>query len=157
MPHRRFIAALLLAGLTACTPSSPAADPRADEAAVRREGEAYLAALRTNDIDSIAAHWTDSMIVMPPNTPMLRGREAVRAWVVAFLEQSRFVDGRFTESAITVSGDLAVERVAFSLTVRPVSGGDPMVDVGKGLHVYQRQADGSWRLAMDIWNANAAP
>lgn len=157
MPHVRLLATLLGASLMACTPSPPATDVAGDVASVRREGQAYLAALRTNDIDSIAAHWTDSTVIMPPNAPILRGREAVRAWVVAFLDQMRLVDGRFMESEVAISGDLALERVAFQLTVQPVGGGETVVDVGKGLHVYRRQSDGSWRLVMDIWNADAAP
>jgi hypothetical protein len=29
-----------------------------------------------------------------------------------------------------------------------------MEDVGKGLHVYGRQSDGSWKLTHDIWNSD---
>jgi ketosteroid isomerase-like protein len=27
-------------------------------------------------------------------------------------------------------------------------------DAGKGLHVYRRQPNGSWKLALDIWNSD---
>ena len=27
-------------------------------------------------------------------------------------------------------------------------------DVGKGIHVYRRQTDGTWKLQMDVWNSD---
>ena len=153
---------VLLAALTtstqlACTPSPPGAQSGNDPAVVQSVGQAYLAALRGNNIDSMQMHWTDSVLVLPPGEPILRGRAAVRAWAEAFFQRFRVVEGQFTESHVTISGNLAIERVAFSLTFRPVAGGAPVTDVGKGVHVYRRQADGAWNLTMDIWNSDAAP
>lgn len=156
---RRFthLIALVAAAQLACTSSPPGTQSSGDPAAVRRAGQAYLAALRTSNIDSMLAHWTDSATVLPPNEPVVRGRAAFRAFGEAFFRQLRVVDAEFTESDVTIGGDLAVERVAFSLTLQPVAGGAPITDVGKGVHVYRRQADGTWKLTMDIWNADAPP
>jgi ketosteroid isomerase-like protein len=142
----------------ACKPAAPPAAGSTDEAtaaAVRRVGEAYLAALRAGDIDAALSQWADSMAVLPPNEPALRGREAFRVWGEAFMKQVKVVDAKFTESEVAASGDLATERVAFVLTLQPMAGGAPMTEIGKGLHVYRRQADGAWRLIMDIWSADA--
>jgi len=149
--------ALLAAGAQlACSPSP--APPRSDDAAaVRRAGEAYLAALRTNNTDSILAHWGDTATVLPPNDTILRDRAALRTWADAFVRQLRVVDARFSESEVMVDGDLATERVAFALTLQPVAGGAPVTEVGKGLHVYRRGPDGTWKLRLDIWNADAPP
>jgi len=38
--------------------------------------------------------------------------------------------------------------------VWPLEGGPVVQDRGKGLHVYRRQPDGSWKLAQDIWNSD---
>ena len=35
--------------------------------------------------------------------------------------------------------------------------GEPMTDRGAGIHILQRQADGSWKLAVDIWNSDNPP
>ncbi|MCH7490100.1 MAG: hypothetical protein IID05_05335 [Gemmatimonadetes bacterium] len=47
--------------------------------------------------------------------------------------------------------------MTFTMTLTAVGGGDPMLDVGKGFHVYRRQRDGSWKIAQDIWNSDNPP
>jgi ketosteroid isomerase-like protein len=39
----------------------------------------------------------------------------------------------------------------------PNDGGDPTSLTFKGTHVYERQTDGSWKMAQDIWNYDGAP
>lgn len=156
---RSFVPALTIAFLTLGCKPAPAPDrgstDQASVAAVHQVGEAYLAAVRTGDIDAALAQWADSMMVLPPNEPAFRGHAAYRAWLEAFMKQLKVVDARFTDSEVTVSGNLAIERVGFAWTLQPVAGGDPITEVGKGLHVYRRQADGAWKLTMDIWSADA--
>ncbi|MFQ5962049.1 MAG: YybH family protein, partial [Candidatus Methylomirabilales bacterium] len=52
--------------------------------------------------------------------------------------------------------DLAYEMGAYTLTIQP-EGGQAQTDTGKYVVVWTRQADGSWKLAVDIWNSNAPP
>jgi ketosteroid isomerase-like protein len=62
----------------------------------------------------------------------------------------------FTSSEIELAGDVAVERVTYVASTWPAAGGAAAEDVGKGLHVYRREAGGSWKLAQDIWNSDTA-
>lgn len=71
------------------------------------------------------------------------------------MKQLKVVEAKFTESEVAASGDLAIERVAFAWTLQPVAGGPPITEIGKGLHVYRRQTDGTWKLIMDAWSADA--
>lgn len=32
-----------------------------------------------------------------------------------------------------------------------------MEQTGKGVHIYERGPDGSWKIALDIWNHNETP
>lgn len=148
------VAVLALGCQPAVAPDPDSTDP-ATVAAVRLVGEAYLAGIRTGDINAALAQWADSIMVLPPNEPALQGHAAFRAWLEGFMRQLTVVDARFTESEVVASGDLAVERVAFAWTLQPVAGGDPITESGKGLHVYRRQTDGTWKLTMDIWSADA--
>ena len=142
----------------ACKPGSapdPGSTEQATVAAVRQVSEAYLAAIRGGDINGALTQWADSMTVLPPNEPALRGREAFRTWLEVFVKQLKVVDAKFTESEVVTSGDLAIERVGFAWTLQPVAGGAPITEIGKGLHVFRRQTDGTWKLAMDVWSADA--
>lgn len=51
---------------------------------------------------------------------------------------------------VIVSGDLAVVRLVWTLTVRPASGGDAVSSREPGMDVFRRQADGSWRIVRYI-------
>ena len=67
------------------------------------------------------------------------------------------VDDDRAESEVIIGGDLATERLAFTMILEPAAGGTPMILTGKGVHVYRRQADGDWKLSVDIWNADNPP
>jgi ketosteroid isomerase-like protein len=141
-------------------PGWPPADRRlaaSDASAVRRVGEGYLAAIRSGDVNAMMAHWADDPTVLPPNAPGIRGRDQVRVWAEAFQKRVRVTDARFTESEVIIGGDLATERLAFTMILEPAAGGTPMILTGKGVHVYRRQADGDWKLSVDIWNADNPP
>ncbi len=42
-------------------------------------------------------------------------------------------------------------------TFTPEAGGEAHTGNYKGIHIYRRQPDGSWRIAQDIWNSDEAP
>jgi hypothetical protein len=65
------------------------------------------------------------------------------------------VNGRYTDAKITVNGDWAIERYTGVLRVTPKTGGAATEDVIKGIHIYHRQPDGSWRMVQDVWNHDA--
>jgi steroid delta-isomerase len=50
---------------------------------------------------------------------------------------------------VIVSGDLAVVRLVWTLTVRP-AGGDAVTSREPGMDIFRKQADGSWRIARYI-------
>ena len=159
-------AALLLSFLIAasCAPPAEEPEPEAEEAvtteadveAINAVREQEIAAFTAGDIDGLLALFTDDGVVMPPNAPVAVGKEAVRSWLQDLYEQNS-VQGTYTSSEVAVVGDWAFERLAFTLTLTPVAGGEPIQDVGKAVHIYQRQPDGSWKIAWDIWNSDNPP
>jgi ketosteroid isomerase-like protein len=83
----------------------------------------------------------------------LKGTDAVRQWVVGLLEQ---VDAEleYTDSDVKVVGDWAFEQYAAVVTMTPKAGGESMTENVRGIHVYRRGEDGSWKIAHDIWNSD---
>ena len=63
----------------------------------------------------------------------------------------------YTTDNFIGSGDLAVEPYAGTATFTPKAGGESMQEAVKGLHIYRRQADGSWKMTHDVWNTDASP
>jgi len=157
--NRRAVAFLItLVGVTApaCAPAEPATATEQDVAAINQVREAEAAALMAADVEGSLAILTDDCRMLPPNEPMLTGVTAVRTWIEGFHEQFS-ADLEYTDSEITVTGDWAIERYAGRMTATPKAGGDAMAETLKGGHIYRRQADGGWKIAIDIWNGDAPP
>lgn len=151
---RKFFSALVLvAALAACNPPAPATDAAADEAGVEAAHEAYVTAINSNDVDAVMAAMTDDITYLPPNGPALSGAAAVRPWIEGYFAAYRTAWVKTTEELI-VSGDWAIEHYAYQSTDTPIAGGAALTDTGKGVNIYHRDADGTWRVARDIWNSD---
>ena len=133
--------------------SSTNVGTESDVAAVSQATSGLLGAVNNSDLHGILATWCDDGVLMPPGHPPLRGRLEIEAYFARLFRQRRF-KFFFTFSAIEVTGDVALERIEYRASSWPVEGGAEALDKGKGLHVYRRRADGSWGLAIDIWNSD---
>lgn len=124
-----------------------------DPDAVHAVTEALRAAVNAGDVAGILACWASDGILLPPHHPAVKGQQAIAAYFRRVFAERRF-DFTFVESEISLQGNRAVERLAFTVVVRSLTGESVAEDVGKGLHVFVRQPDGCWRLVQDIWNSN---
>ena len=147
-----FCAALMLG----CTQQAeqPAVSTEADRQAIDQVREQEVAAINSGDLS--LGYAADNLITLPPGEPALVGKPALQAWMEAFLSQTT-ASLSYGSTDVIVAGDLAVEHYTGTLTLTPVGGGDSVDETLKGIHVYQRQADGSWKLTHDIWNLEAPP
>ena len=123
----------------------------ADEAAIRKSIESYAEAVLASDWAGLAAMHTEDAVVMPPNEPAVQGRAALEAWGEAWPPITEFstaaveIDGR---------GDLAFVRGTFAMTIMPEGTPEPIQDTGKYVEIWRKQPDGSWLIAVDIFNSD---
>ena len=121
---------------------------------VRRQIEQVNArfeqAFRAGDAATIASLYTEDAKMLPPDATEVVGREAIQA-----LWQGAIGDGvkDLTLGAIDVEacGDLAYEVGSFSIQV-PAENNTMRTAGGNYLVIWQRGADGEWRLHIDTWN-----
>lgn len=93
----------------------------------------------------------------PPGEDALRGKEAVRRWYAAFVSAYRTSTLTLSDQEVLVRGDWAVERGTYEWGLRPAAGGDVAVDKGSYLQVWQKQGDGSWKFAREVYNSSIPP
>jgi ketosteroid isomerase-like protein len=129
----------------------PATLSEADIAALRAAAATFAQDALARRDSATAAQYTENAVFMTPNQPAVEGRAAIRAWFESFPPITAFsltvveVDGR---------GDLAYVRGNYALTIA-ASGRTPAIsDHGKFLEVRRKQADGSWLMALDIFNSD---
>jgi len=125
-------------------------------AAIRRTTAKLVAAVNASDADRVLDVWADEGVLMPPAHPAVQGRAALRDYFVNLFARARFAF-EFESSAIELTEGMAIERVSYKVTTWPANGPGPIADGGKGLHVYRRQPDGTWKLIVDIWNSDRPP
>lgn len=152
----RLSLSLALALATAVAACGPPAPPAVD---LEAEGEALMQLSRdwsdvaaTGDIDAIVAFWADDAVLMPPGGPPVRGKAAIRAYVEAAQQVPGFaISWEPLEVHVAESGDMAY-MIEQNVTTVHDELGNPVVTYGKGVTVWRRQADGSWKNVVDIWN-----
>ena len=151
--------------LPACAPepvqeAEPATEEapstEADEAAIEEMLNKEIAFINDGDIEGIRTILAEDTVWMPPNHPAISGSEAVASWLQDFLSQFK-IDLAGSAEEVRISGDWALQRYSMTTTMTPTAGGESIHDNGKGIHIYHRQSDGSWKLAHDIWNTNNPP
>lgn len=153
--HRVLSASLLGLSALGCDRANPVGTAT-EERAINAVREREIRAFSAGAVDSLLAVLATDAVMMPPNEPMLTGADAIRTWHQNMANQFT-VDGRYTDSEVSVLGEWAIERYDGVLRFTPKAGGPTVEQQLKGLHVYRRQPNGSWRIAQDIWNANAPP
>jgi ketosteroid isomerase-like protein len=124
-----------------------------DRAEVTRRTAELLAAVNTSDADRCSAVWAADGVLMPAHHPSVQGHPAIAQYFHDLFSRSRFRFA-FTSSHIHIDGDTALERVTYTATIWPGDDVPPIEDAGKGIHVYRRQPNGSWKLTYDIWNSD---
>ena len=129
-------------------------DP-ADVKAVKDLLAAFPKAVEANDAAFPATYYKEDAMRLPPNYIPVKGKDAiVKAW------QNDWANYKITDftapvDEVLTSGDLAVARGTAQETITPTAGGLPTSKFqGKWVGVYQRQPDGSWKCAFDIWNSD---
>jgi len=165
---------LMLVAVAACTTkdarrpdtAAPAAatlagTPSVDEAAVRQSIDAnnarFGAAALKGDTAAIAGFYTDDAIFMSPNNPAARGHDAIAKSFAGMSAAMKLATFKLTAQDVVVAGDYAIETGAYDLTGTAPKATKAMHDTGKYLVLWKKQADGSYKIARDIYNTDLPP
>jgi uncharacterized protein (TIGR02246 family) len=141
-------AALAIATLCVAPASAQSTDP-----ALAKRSNEMATAFNARDAAKVGALYTEDAVLMPPNTPMVKGRAAIEAWFKGGFDDG-FSNLRLAPFRTDVSGDLAY--VAGTYTISGKSSTGSFEDRGKYVEVWKRSG-GQWRIATDIFNSDLPP
>jgi len=106
-------------------------------------------AARKGDLERLASLYTRDAIALPPDSPMVKGRDNIKQMWGTIAQQIGLKDVRLNTIDLDMSGDTAYEVGEANLTIANGSAAVKFVVVWK-------KVDGQWRLHRDIWNAKGA-
>jgi uncharacterized protein (TIGR02246 family) len=115
---------------------------RAEIAAINRQFED---AARKGDLDRLASLYTADAMALPPDGPVVKGRESIKQMWGSIAQQIGLKDVRLDTLDLELTGDTGYEVGEATLTV---SSGTAVVK----FVVVWKKVDGQWRLHRDIWN-----
>ncbi len=145
---------LPLAVLAGCqSMSAPAPDAVREAAAIRAADARWLAAAQAHDLEQTVSYWTDDVYMMPPGGPPMVGKEALRRYVSGAFTIPDFSISWVTDRIwVAKSGDVAYAVGTDTIRLTTPEG-KAVVEHNKAVAVWRKEPDGSWKCAVDIWNA----
>jgi ketosteroid isomerase-like protein len=93
--------------------------------------------------------YDEDAVLLPQNEPPAVGKTAIRSNYEAFFEEFS-IKGSAEVAELEVGGDWGFMRGAYTTTVVPKRGGQPIVDRGNWLWIVKRQPDNSWKICRAI-------
>lgn len=138
------IYALLLAG---CVTPERIPSPQTDEAAIRELFAQAGQGFRARDFDAAMNLYASDAILMLPGSPALRGRESIRrALLGAFADPAVDVTVNIDAIDVAAAGDLAYAHGGGTTRIATTE------SRSKWVALLRKQADGGWRVIIDIHN-----
>ena len=104
----------------------------------------------TGDVDKTASYWADDALVMSAGQPTLKGKAAIQQMVEESYKMPGFrISWQPQSVEVSESGDMAymIENSQISFID---STGKPVTLKNKGVTIWRKQPDGSWKNAVDI-------
>ena len=125
-------------------------DRKAEGEKVMQLSKEWAQVAASGDVDKTVGYWADDAVVMSAGQPPVKGKQAIRQMV----EESKKIPGfRITwqpqSVEVSESGDLAylLEDSQVSFTD---STGKSITLNNKGVTIWRKQKDGSWKNVVDI-------
>lgn len=116
--------------------------------------KAFHEALRTDDAEALFGFVAEDVVLMPPAEPAVHGKTAMRDWYAGLLSVYRTTLLVLSEPEVFVTEAWAVELGSYEWGLRPVAGGDAVVDRGNYMQIWKQQPGGAWSFAREIWNSS---
>lgn len=153
---------MLRAGVVVMLLLSMAAGACAPSVDVERERTALLDADQAwsqtpPDVEKFVSFFVPDASFLPPDMPIAQGTDAIRKVTSTLVALPGFsIKWAPSKADVAGSGDLGYTQGTYALTVNDPSGA-PMTTVGKYVTMWRKQADGSWKVVADIFNADTPP
>ena len=138
--------------LTVCVALAPitlAVAVSADEQAVRDADAEWSKVAGAKDLDKTVSYYADDAMVLPPNEPIVTSKTGIRNLWRGFLDSLTDISWKTTRVEMAKSGDMGCLIGTYAMTMK-----DGTKDTGKYCEVWEKKADGKWKVAADMFSSD---
>ncbi len=144
---------LSLCTLLVCCKNEQADQKLEEEKLMQLTTEWGKAALE-GDLEKTLSYWATDASVMSPNTSTKNGQDEIRQMVEGAYKIPGFkITWEPKDAYVSTSGDLGYTTTYHYFTMQD-SLGNEVKTFGKGVEIWKKQSDGSWKIVVDIYNAD---
>ncbi len=144
--------------LLACSPTAPREEAQPATqiglTEVKAATEARAKALEAGDVEGFLAVYNDDAVWLPPHSEMIVGKESARSRVAELMGRADISYSVDSQEMGPLGPGWVLDWGSFVSTITNKDSGQAVEDAGSYLTLWQQGADGSWRIAYDIWNSD---
>jgi ketosteroid isomerase-like protein len=119
------------------------------EQAVRDADAEWSKVAGAKDLDKTVSFYADDAVVLPPNEAAVTTKDGIRNLWKGFLDSLQNISWKTTRVETSKSGDMACLIGTYELTMK-----DGTKDHGKYCEVWEKKADGKWKVATDMFSSD---
>ncbi len=150
MPPLRSVVALLSVLTFAACGKGP--DLEAERELLREADALYVTTANAGDVDGLTALYASDATRYPLDGDPGTGLDAMRAFAEGVASTPGFhLSPELLELDVAESGNMGYTLNRLELTVTGPDG-SPATQVLRDFHVWRKEADGQWRITVDIWH-----
>ena len=147
----------LIAIIALISCGEPQVDTKAEGEKIMQISRDWSKSAATDSIDKVLSYWADDAVVMSPGEAPIKGKKAIREMVEGASKIPGFkISWEPLSVSVSKSGDMAYLIEQNQITVND-STGKPITAFNKSVTIWRKEADGSWKNIVDMWNADASP
>jgi uncharacterized protein (TIGR02246 family) len=118
--------------------------------AIEESNAMFVQAYNRGDAAACAANYFEDGALLAPNEPTVLGKQAIEGFFKGMIEELGGT-GVIEIVEFGAEGDLAYQSATYAFE------GNEGSDAGKFVEVHKRQADGSWKIRLTIFNSDNPP
>ena len=146
-----FLTLLLLT--FSCQPKK--VDTKEESEKLMQASRDWSAAAASKDIEKTLSYWTEDAILYSAGDPELKGKKAIREMVETSMKNPDFnISWEPVSAEVSESGDMGYLLEKSKIVMKDSIGNEKIMTF-KGVTIWKKQKDGSWKNAIDIMSPNS--
>lgn len=138
----------ILTAMLSC--NQPKVDTKAESEKLMQLSKEWSQAAYAGDIEKTVSYWADNAVVMSAYQPVLNGKQAIRQMVEESYKMPGFrISWQPQSVEVSKNGDMGYVMGNSQISFAD-STGNPITIHNKAVEIWRKQADGSWKNAVDI-------